>query len=1276
MTKHIKGVPTYEFAKPEVAISAGVTKRLSKDELASLSSICLEQYAQAQSAFDEALGEVLANDPQVLETARTLATRMVQLIDADTELAVKENVTNAVKKRLEAEGVSDPIIIEAQLQLALELEKNAALSRIISQKVSRTEEVIVDPGNVTEQGFHGMSPQSIRNVLKNGNLRELMYILFRTTDKYTKNLIADNSGQISPRMAQINAMLQERYGWQVDVEFAAKMLEGQSQAERQRYGIYKPGIYHQLGEERAPRSDEERKEFRSKSPTLKLSDSDLSERESMVYTGEVGKAAKEKHNQELPWTPGGEMWKRKENEVTAYSAAAKATMQPFVASVSGTTDRTLTESILLGMGTQEDLIKCRSACLGWLVAGRNHSVDEIMTSGKSFDLPYIPGPSAYQYIDPKRPEIIEKVAAKLASKGIELPDYYLSANNVARVLSSTATEETSMTKESVRAESDFVDLEAKHAIGDITRLLDESEQRKPAPEFSQRHITTLKAVSQWTAQEIANHKSHNRLLQPDYSSIHPDRIIELAVATKEDWLTDWLCPNTNPALKLNIAADLVVGYQVTPDDLNELTQNIYTWVQLNKSKELVVLASKINDVVYEAGSEIKSKAIANMKRKHPNVDVDKIVLSNESDENAKILAAFLHVEEERKRKEIQHKMLGEFLQTIQPEIAEHFRLIKKPTYAAGQNNDFSFLGAAGSGKSTIAGMMLAADVKKQCVVLATDDYRGVVMQDAPERVATDQVFIKTQDTAYCIKELVQQRLESNPNERPNVVLDCMTLEGWHRKMLANNASTNSVVACLDDISLVPSRAYMRALDDKSGPADKGRQVNTTSLLSGHRDASERILGSIPTGVITSLFDTNVPKGTDPKVFAQVDLSGNKREIEVFNLTKLSNFVCKAKVNVNASFPEELYRDFTKGEYSFTFDGHHQADQVLMMVRSKPNANPAWSKPAYDMKLTQDGETYAKIVEKDGRLALDIVNPLLFRQKWHENSPDSNVLKSLVIQIRAGSLVNARQFIDEMGSEEQAAITALTALDTAPEDNRVLQYRLRSDTIPPYNLHMMTTKEQPTLASLLARFGGLDSNNKIKEITVIPLLIKDNNNQIWVYGRSSDGRPKLSQIEQTDLYKGLAFPDANTEPALLAASKQHQAIYKDLDNHKFHYYNYRVLQKDERYRREREYERYTAEYNRQLKKIAEPVPQEKSKNDEKRKSPIIVRAPATNKLPEVQQDVLKEISKIKPTKNEVASTPDESMKADAGKTPETANEPPKAPKAKAKGQEKERKKKKF
>ncbi|MGE3320415.1 MAG: AAA family ATPase [Candidatus Berkiella sp.] len=799
------------------------------------------------------------------------------------------------------------------------------------------------------------------------------------------------------------------------------------------------------------------------------------------------------------------------------------------------------------------------------------------------------------------------------------------------------------------SKSEVIDLEAKYAIGDMKAHLEESEQRRPAPEYSQRHITTLKAVSLWTAEEIVNHKAHNRLLQRDYSSLDPDRTIEMAVLTKEDWLTDWVCPNIDPALKLNIAADLVVGYQIPADDLNTVTQNIYRVIKEKMNSELQVLQSKINDVVSRSGDEIKAKAIINMKKKYPEVNVDNINLADENNPNAKILSAFIQVETQRKRKEVQHEYLRAFLQPMYADLAKQLNLVKKPTYATGQNNDFSFLGAAGSGKSTVASQILPENVKLECVVLATDDYRGVVMQDNPETVDTDQVFIKTQDTAYCIKELVQQRLESNPQQRPNIVLDCVTLEGWHRTMLANNASTISVVACLDDISLVPSRAYLRAVDDKSGPADKGRQVNTTSLLSGHRDASDRILASIPKGVKTSLFDTNVPRGAEPKVFAQVDLTGDKKEIEVFNLTKLSNFVCKAKVNVNASFPDELYRDFTKGEYSFTFDKHHQAEQVLMMVRSKPNPNnPAWGKPAYDMKLTQDGETYAKIVERDGVLALEILNPLLFRRKWLENSTDTGVLKSLVIQIHAGSLANARDNILKEGSVNQAATVALSALDNGPAESRVLQYNKPLENVPPYDLQVMSVDKEPTLQSLYQQFSGVDKNNRVKRITVIPLLIKDENNKMWIYGRSSDGNPQLNQIKNSHLYSDVVFPKDMNVPSVVRASNANQAIYNDLNNTHFHYYNYRVLRDDERNRRVHEYERYSAEYIRQYEKavgLEKPV---KPDTQERRASSVVFTG---TQIPAIKRDSLKEISQVKPeaTASKLDSSADSKLSGDSSKS---------------------------
>lgn len=786
-----------------------------------------------------------------------------------------------------------------------------------------------------------------------------------------------------------------------------------------------------------------------------------------------------------------------------------------------------------------------------------------------------------------------------------------------------------------------IDLESKHALGDIKSILEESEYRKPEPEYNQRHITTLKPVSAWTAEEIINHKAHNRILQDDYSALNADEIIELAVLTKEDWLTDWVCPQIEPGCKLNIAADLVVKYKVSAEDLNSKTHEIFDKIKTIMPDALPKIEANVNEQLILEQEKIRSNAIANMKKKYPNIDENNI---NPKD---KKFMAFIAVETERRRKEIQHEMTGKFLEPLYKQFEAELELNAKPIYAKGQNNDFAFLGAAGSGKSTIAKQFLTEEDKLNSVVLATDDYRGVVLHDHHEKIQTDQVFIRTQDTAYCIKELVQARLQSNPQQqRPNIILDCVTLEWWHKNLLQGNQSTTSALACLDDISLVPGRAYLRAIDDKSGPADKGRQVNTTSLLEGHKGASERVLSSLPNGVKSTLFNTNIPFGSKPSVFATVDLTDGKREIEVTNLSKLSNFLCKSNVNIKAEFPEQLYYHQEESQLIFKFDRHHQAEQVLNMVKSKPNANPNWAKQPYDMLLSSHGVPYATIHEiSPGNLGLEILNMDLFRKKWHSHGQEGDVLKSLVMQIHWGSLANVREKISELGSEAQAARVAIAAV--GPD---VLQFAKQTQQIPPYAINVMITNEAPTLQSLREKFGGMDAQGQVKQqITVIPLIIKDSNDRIWMYGRKANGAPHLTELINKEVTGKIYFPKSSGEITTIKPNLSHQPLYNYLADTKSHYYNYKVLQEDERNRRVTEVVRRDKEYMRQHMLFDKS---RKSQND----SAKVTRPVHTSAiLPIVETDVLADISKIDLSTSQDLKASQESVKESSKDKSDTPNQ---------------------
>lgn len=1207
----------FEYQVPKVQIPESIRSQYNEAQLKELEATCLKQYAQGLVAFDEVLGETLSVDTEVLEFARKLATRMVELIDTATEVEVTEQVTKAVMKNLEEKGLPKDEVnkrAKIEIQYQLELAKNAALSKVIGQKAISGDhsKVAIDFGNTIDQGFSGMSPQSIRNVLKDGNLREVMYILFRPATYYYRDLLLEPH---SDKVVAINDLLKKQHNWQLDIPLADDILANCSKEVVKRYGVNAPGAYYTFGIEREERSKKEQERYVAENPAPRFGEVDLSEREKLVHTGEVANRRASTDEDRLPWRSGTAEFKEPTEKKKIYAQVTEASQQRFVASLSGTTDRIMTMSMMLGYGKHEDLITCRKACLGWLLSGKNHSSDEVLVPSKSFHLPYTPGPEGYKDIDPGNDKLIADIKEKLNKKGNKLPPYYLSEKNVEKqaekLFVKGKTEKKG--KELEYANDDEpVDLESKYSFPEVKRFYDEenSSSKVKYPEYQQRHVIGLKGVKDWTATEIQNHKTYNRVFQKEFTDINPDKIIELSLLSKEDWITDWLCPNVEAAAKLNIAADLIVQYQVSADDLNDTAQALLQHIQIVEPKIFDDVSSDVDKALRLEAKVIQKKAQDKFQQKYP-------VASESAAENADRLAAFVQVETQRRRMAIQNEKLAAALDKIMPTIAGQLSLQPKPIFPRGKNNDFAFLGAPGSGKSTLSNQYISKEDKAKYISLATDDYRGVVIHEEHEKIPTDQVFLRTQDSAYYIKELVQKRVENKP-QRPNVILDCVSIEYWHKALLEpSKAQMVSTIACLDDISLVPARAYFRAIDEQSGPADKGRQVNTTSLFKTHQDSSTRLLSTLPPGVKSKLFNTNVKRGMQPLSFAEVDLSNGQRVIEVFDLTRLSNFVCKANVNVNAEYPDELYFTKVNDIYKFTFDKHHQAEQVFNMIKSKPDPrNPAWSKPAYDMVLRSNQHPYAKIVENQyGLLIFDVLDPAIFRQILKKRNNESRALTSLILHIHNGSLNAVRQHIKNAGSEDQAIREAINSV--AP---RGVEQNLIAKDIPSYDFHVMSSDKTPTLADLNARFGGLDKEGKIKPITVIPLVIKESDNNIWVYGREADGRPSLHQVSRPEIYRAIHFPKTPNEVVKHGASDHYQAIYNNMASHKYHYYNYQALRSEERLRRLTEGDKRSAEYMRQFKEMDVKQPKE-SKRPRTIMQSGLLAAP--------RKDVLKDISQIKP-----------------------------------------------
>lgn len=540
----------------------------------------------------------------------------------------------------------------------------------------------------------------------------------------------------------------------------------------------------------------------------------------------------------------------------------------------------------------------------------------------------------------------------------------------------------------------------------LRKARDVIEGAKQSPEFQQRHVATLIPASKWNSEYIHLQKKHNRLLQPGYSELSADKIIHLTQITAQDWITDFLCPNPDVALRQNIAADIITQYQVPPEKLNQVVQQVAQKILYLYPDYVREMLSTIEHSLNELSDTIQRNAHYDMKIQYPNLSLDDPSYQN-------ILNQFILLNTQRERKKITHEYIGKSLETLLPHLMSHLNIHKKTTYPHGDNDDYCILGAAGSGKSTITKDLIQDPL--QYVKLSTDDYRGVVLTNEPESHDTDQIFIRTQDSAYCIKDLVRNKLQSQMPSRPNLIVDSVSLESWQKILLEDNHSTHSAVACLDDVSIVPSRAYLRALNPTSGPADKGRQVNTTTLLEGHAIASAFLLTSIPYGVKTNLYHTNVERTQAPPIMAAINTTENKHDIEIHDLRSFSKFLGKANVNTEAMRKMDLYYQPEENEYAYKMDSQYRAEQILKLMSATTGPDDL----NYDLILMNNNKPYCKITNQNDEIKLDVVDADMLLDVLNSKHPSSEgwMLQSMLIQLHCGSMQAARSTIKEHGRNQ-------------------------------------------------------------------------------------------------------------------------------------------------------------------------------------------------------------------------------------------------------------------
>ncbi|MDF1826819.1 MAG: ADP-ribosyltransferase [Legionellaceae bacterium] len=426
-------IPRHDhYVEPIVQVPLLVRETLSASEVERLKQQSLSEYKQAKQALEICIADIATHDEQALIFAGELSERILTLMEIAVELNfIKQDEVSIEPEHLVRLGISKEAIAKREKNLLVELKKKNIKTKIISEIGANS---ATDFGNRSEAGFVGFSPLAIENATQ-GNLRERMYIAYKATHGFTKNLFL-NSNQVT----KINQALKNKgFDWQLN-EKAINFFKEHTHGKQD--GLYTYGAYATSREgSRVTKTEQERMQYiTQKSPMIREMESarmPLSQRELLAQTGDLNT---HHSDQKIQWLPGEAHAKVLDSREHPTLKAADATSDLMLTGISGTTDAILTLGHMIGMfntnHAEEQKKKMHDAliaCIGWMVDARDHTTHEILVSGKSFGLDYIPGPASYKYIRPGDDAFLTKLRQAQAARGFKMPDEYLSQEHLLEI---------------------------------------------------------------------------------------------------------------------------------------------------------------------------------------------------------------------------------------------------------------------------------------------------------------------------------------------------------------------------------------------------------------------------------------------------------------------------------------------------------------------------------------------------------------------------------------------------------------------------------------------------------------------------------------------------------------------------------------------------------------------------------------------------------------------------------------------------------------------------
>ena len=531
------------------------------------------------------------------------------------------------------------------------------------------------------------------------------------------------------------------------------------------------------------------------------------------------------------------------------------------------------------------------------------------------------------------------------------------------------------------------------------------------------HVVSLKATNDFNEGDRNVHLEHNRVLQEWFHSGNPTELLDMIRRNypkgSQAWTTDFIQPTPKAALGLNIAADLIVSYQVKVDDYQSVMDQVYNEILEKDAGFETTCQEQIQQKMQESEGAIQKKEnelYALFVKNKPDAGEEELARIHQ---DARKLAEYAI------GKQVTSEVVGKYVADKMPGMMDDLKIPTKPVYDKSTNHDVAILGAAGSGKSHLLRTNMPGLVKKEMITLATDDYRGIHVPGttAHESKETQQVFSRTQDSAYMVKELVMSRMSQliNAPQRANILFDGITYERFLNPLIEpSKENFQSMVACLPEAREAPNRAFDRAVNS-SDPADKGRFVNTEALIAGHKTVSgAALIDGVPANAAsTKLVNTFTQHGEAPREFGSIShertaLGGIVANIRITDVKTACDYFGKQNLNSTASMRQEIYshRQSANDTDTFKYNDYHKARSLLSLASLSDPAKP-WIKekalefgepPYVNIRLAHDGDT--------GKYRFDIevldearYKAALHSDKTPESKANSTLLKEVVSQAK-------------------------------------------------------------------------------------------------------------------------------------------------------------------------------------------------------------------------------------------------------------------------------------